>query len=102
MTRDQWLTLMKFPVEWSEWGLLPEEFVNIQIKGYEPGHENASEHDRHGAFQWWLKREPSEAVLVQLAQLSRLDPDPHMGNFVRECIANARYFGPTVTHALHG
>jgi len=102
MTRSEWLALMKFPTEWSEWELLPEELLAAQIQGYEPGHENATEHDRHGAFQWWLKREPPEAVLVQLAQLSWLDPDPSMGGYVRECIAKARAFSPAVAQALRG
>ena len=87
MTHADWLKLMQFPPEWMAWQLIPAELATVQLASYEPGHEGAPEHDRHGAFQWWLKREPTPEVLVHLAQLSWLDPDQPMGGYVRECIA---------------
>lgn len=87
MTHAEWLALMNFPAQWSEGGLLPEELQSIQLNGYEPGHEGAPEHDRHGAFQWWLQREVPKETIIRLTRLTWLDPDPLMGGYVRECLA---------------
>ena len=87
MKHSDWLKLMQFPPEWTAWDLIPPELVALQLSGYEPGHEDASEHDRHGAFQWWLMRHPVAEVLVQLARLSWVDPDQLMAHDVRNCIA---------------
>ena len=100
MTRDSYLRLMAFPVEWSAWGMLPEALIDRQIDAYEPGHEAASEHDRHGAFQWWLRQEPTEDQLVALARLSWLDPDAIMGAHVRQCIAARLPLAPGVAAAI--
>ena len=54
---------MNFPDEWESLGMIPEELCEIQLAGYKSGHEDASEHDRNGAFHWWLKQEPTEDVL---------------------------------------
>ena len=86
MTYDKFLKLMKFPKEWMEWEMIPDELASIQIEGYEPGHEDASEHDRNGAFHWWLKRYPSNEQLEKLTKLARLDPDQAMASDVREHI----------------
>jgi hypothetical protein len=100
MTHTEWLDLMQFPPEWAAWQLIPSELAAAQLAGFEPGHEEASEHDRHGAFQWWLKRQPRPEVLVQLAQLSWLDPDPLMAKYVRECISQQPGCNAAVAHAL--
>jgi hypothetical protein len=86
MDHDSYLRLMKFPPEWSEWRLLPEQVIDDLIHSYEPGNENASEHDRHGVFQWWIHHGATQAQLIALARLSWLDPDQLMGNYVRECM----------------
>jgi len=86
MTHGQWLELMRFPPQWSDWGMIPEELARIQVANYEDGHEAGAEHDRHGAFQWWLRQSPSSETLTKLARLSWLDPDPLMGAYVRERI----------------
>ena len=91
---------MQFPPEWVDWGLIPPELAELQLSRYEPGHEQGSEHDRHGAFQWWLNRNPSEAVLIQLARLTWLDPDEPMGAYVRECIAAIGGPSPELAAAL--
>lgn len=82
---------MKYPREWTEWEMLPEAFLEAQIAEYEPGGEEASEHYRNGAFHYWLKREPSKEVLLKLAKLSYLDPEPLMGDWLRkEYISKAK------------
>ncbi len=100
MTHSDWLKLMQFPPEWTAWNLIPSELATMQLSGYEPGHEGASEHDRHGAFQWWLKQHPRPEVLVQLARLSWLDPDQPMAQYVRECIAKQSGKNAEVGNAL--
>ena len=82
------------------WGMIPDELAVIQVDGYQPGHEDASEHDRHGAFQWWIKRDPDADVLVKLVRLSWLDPDPLMGRSVRRCISSQPHCDDTVREAL--
>jgi hypothetical protein len=79
----RYLALMSFPNEWLDWDMYPDELFEIQSSGYEQGHEDASEHDRHGAFQWWLKRNPSKDQLLKLTKLTFLDPDEDMGTYVR-------------------
>ena len=101
MNHVAWLELMQFPPEWLAWHLLPEELAAIQLAGYEPGHEDASEHDRHGAFQWWLKSDPEPEVLIQLAKLSWLDPDAPMGGYVRKCIGEMPSCNSEVRDALN-
>lgn len=96
MDKDEYLRLMNFPTEWEEWGMIPNEWLEGAIQSYEPGMENASEHDRNGAFHWWLKRSPSEAQLIVLAKLANLDPDPPMAEFVKEQICKAKCFSPRV------
>lgn len=86
MDRESYLLLMDFPPEWSDWNMLPDHVIEGLIASYEPGHEHASEHDRHGVFQWWIHMGGSEAQLVALARLTWLDPDELMGNYVRECM----------------
>ena len=100
MNRDTYIKLMGFPAEWTEWDMLPVESIHQMIETYEPGMENASEHDRHGAFQWWLKGQPTAAQLIMLARLSWLDPDEAMGGYVRECIAQKPDLPADVAEAL--
>lgn len=100
MNRDTYIELMKFPPEWIEWEMLPVESIRQMIETYEPGMENASEHDRHGAFQWWLKGHPTATQLVTLARLSWLDPDEGMAGYVRECIAQLPELSADVAEAL--
>jgi len=100
VNRDTYIKLMKFPAEWTEWDMLPVESIRQMIETYKPGMENASEHDRHGAFQWWLKGRPTPEQLVMLARLSWLDPDEAMGGYVRECIAQIPNLSADVVEAL--
>jgi hypothetical protein len=99
MTKKEFLALMRFPKEWEQFEMYPEELADIQINGYQVGHESASEHDRCGAFHWWLKQEPSEQQLINLMKLTYLDPDPLMSADVRNYIVKAKNFSPAVAKA---
>lgn len=101
MTKAEFLTLMQFPKEWELFEMYPEKLATIQLNGYQHGHEAASEHDRCGAFHWWLKQEPSEQQLIYLMRLACLDPDPLMGADIRNYIAKAKNFSPAVAEACN-
>ena len=96
MTKHEFLSLMQFPKEWAAWDLYPNELFEIQHSGYEPGHEAGSEHNRNGAFHWWLQQEPEATVLMQLVKLTLLDPDPYMGADVRRCITQSAHSTPEI------
>lgn len=81
------MRLMEFHPKWQEYDLLPSELIDQLIDTYEPGMENASEHDRNSFFHWWLKRNPSKELLAQLWELSELDPDQLMAGDVRRYIS---------------
>jgi len=92
MRKNDYLVLMKFPLEWFSWGMYPDELFEWQVSGYSPGHEDGSEHDRNGAFHWWLRRSPTQDELDKLLRLAALDPDPLLGNDVRKYIRQASNF----------
>jgi hypothetical protein len=100
MDQGTYLTLMQFPPEWLSWQMLPVDFLAEQASRYETGHEEASEHDRHGAFQWWLRQQPDADVLVKLVNLTWLDPDQSMAGSVRRCIEQQLHHNADVGHAL--
>lgn len=83
MNQSEFLQLMRYPKEWVLWDMLPEEVVRVQLAEYEPGSERASEHYRNGTFHFWLRQEPSKEILIKLARLSFLDPDPLMAEWLR-------------------
>ena len=90
MKIEEYLNLMHVPKEWTEWNMLPEEsYLEELISTYEPGMEDASEHDRNGFFHWWLKKEPTEEQLLKLAKLTNLDPDDSMSKDVQSYIIKA-------------
>ena len=89
MDRTEYLRLMQFPKEWETWEMIPEQWLSGAMQSYEPGMKDASEHDRHGAFQWWLRTDLSEDQLLKLAQLANLDPDLAMAQSVRDSIADS-------------
>ena len=91
---------MEFPAEWESWNMIPEEWLALVLSSYESGMENASEHDRHGAFQWWLRNQPTTDQLVKLSHLSFLDPDQHMAETVRDYIRQSASFNDEVEAAL--
>ncbi|HEY8024302.1 MAG TPA: hypothetical protein VIF60_07040 [Burkholderiaceae bacterium] len=90
MDSSEFLRLMNFPGDWLTLGMYPDELSVVQSNGYVPGHEKASEHDRNGAFHWWLKREPTKEQLIKLVALTWLDPDQHMAEDIRVQIGKAK------------
>lgn len=85
MRKRDFLALMEFPPEWTEWRMYPADarFLRGQLKSYEPGAERASEHFRNGAFHWWLRRRPAQQQVRKLILLTVLDPDPILAKDVR-------------------
>ena len=83
MTKDEFLQLMRFPIEWDSLGMYPQELFEAQVARYEPGDERGSEHDRNGAFHWWLRKGLTKHQVELLRRLSHLDPDPLLGQDMR-------------------
>ena len=101
MTRDEYLSVMQFPADWIGLGMVPpDEWLSRAIESYDPGHEQSPEHDRYGAFQYWLKRGPSKEQLQALVRLSFADPDSAMAGQVREEIARASTFDDDVRRQI--
>ena len=101
MTKEEFVKLMQFPREWLEWDMLPDELLQGQIAEYESGSERAAEHYRNAAFRYWLRRQPSKEVLLKLARLTFLDPDPLMAYCLRkDDIASATSADEEVVRAL--
>ncbi len=100
MDKSEFLKLMNFPADWLTLEMYPDELSVMQSNGYVPGHENGSEHDRNGAFHWWLKREPSKVQLIKLVSLTRVDPDQHMAEDVRMRIGKAKHCDDEVMRLL--
>lgn len=101
MTKEEFAKLMQFPREWLEWGMLPDELLQGQIAEYESGSESAAEHYRREAFYYWLRRRPSKEVLLKLARLTFLDPDPLMAYCLRkDDIASAQNADEDVVRAV--
>lgn len=96
MTKLEFLALMRFPAEWATFEMYPDELFKWQLSGYVPGHEEGAEHDRNGAFHWWLRRRPTSAELEKLLRLAALDPDPFLGNDLRNYIKKAPNFDATL------
>ena len=63
--------------------MYPDGLFQSQVSRYQAGHEEGSEHDRNGAFHWWLHRKMSTEELEKLLRLTFFDPDPMLGNDVR-------------------
>jgi len=99
MNKIQFLKLMNFPEQWINLDMYPDELADVQLSGYRSGHENASEHDRNGAFHWWLKRSPAENALVKLMFLASIDPDKHLGQDIRSHIQKAANYTSVVEAA---
>ncbi len=99
-TKFEFMHLMHIPSQWDEWGMYPDELFAEQISRYESGHEEGAEHDRNGMFHWWLRRQPTKEQLKKLAQLTLLDPDPLMGEDVRNYIRQSPYCDEEIRRIL--
>lgn len=100
ISKRDFLRLLRFPIQWLDWEMYPDELFEVQVSRYEPGHESGSEHDRNGAFHWWLRRDPTREQLRKLVHLSFLDPDQHMAQDVRRYIAQAKNCDAEITGLL--
>ncbi|MCL9848551.1 hypothetical protein RSP673_017330 (plasmid) [Ralstonia solanacearum P673] len=92
MTKLELVRLMRFPVEWITLEMYPDELFQWQLAGYQPRHEEGAEHDRNGAFHWWFRRKPTKMELEKLLRLVALDPDPLLGEDLRQYIRKASAF----------
>ena len=88
MTKAEFLVLMQFPEAWASLNMYPDELAHEQIERYRLGHEEGSEHDRNGAFHWWLRRSPNQEQIANLKKLSYLDPDRKLGADMRQHLNN--------------
>lgn len=91
MKISRYVEMMEFPTEWISMDMLPRRFVRQQIDSYSAGDEESAEHDRNGAFHWWLKQNPEKEVLLKLFKLSLVDPDQIMAADVRRYIAKSKH-----------
>ena len=90
MKIEEFLELMEFlPLRW-ELDMADPEYLSLCTTRYRPGRGDSSEHDRHGLFQYWLKREPSKETLLDLVRLSFVDPDESMTASVRAAILRSK------------
>lgn len=87
--RFAFLKLMQFPSEWLTLDMYPMVLFSEQMRIYEKGDEEGSEHYRYGAFHWWLKNHPTAIQLSNLLQLTYLDKDELMAGDARSHIINA-------------
>lgn len=92
MNECDFLKKMNFPIEWDIYNMYPDELYLFQINNYREGDEQGSEHDRNGAFHWWLKRNPNTTQLTLLIKLTYLDSDQIMANDVRSYIRKAKNY----------
>jgi hypothetical protein len=92
MNKDEFLQLMGFPKEWLLLEMYPDELFKWQLNGYLPGHEKGAEHDRNGAFHWWLRRLPTRDQLENLLRLAALDPDRGLGDDIRTHLRKEKHF----------
>jgi hypothetical protein len=86
MNKSEFLSLMAYPAEWLEWNMYPDELLEKQLHMYREGDERGAEHDRNGAFHWWLKQRITADQLKKLVLLTFKDPDPIMAQDVRKHI----------------
>jgi hypothetical protein len=88
MNKSEFLSLMGYPPEWLEWSMYSDELFEKQLQVYREGDEHGAEHDRNGAFHWWLKQTITADQLKKLVLLTFKDPDALMAADVRKHIEN--------------
>ena len=101
MTKVEFLKLMNYPAEWLEWNMYPDELWEKQFQMYQEGDERGSEHDRNGAFHWWLRQNIASDQLKKLILLTLQDPDPIMAEDVRRHIGARRDLPQELRELLH-
>jgi len=100
MNKAEFLSLMGYPPEWIEWEMYPDTLFEKQFEMYRAGDERGAEHDRNGAFHWWLKQNLTADQLAKLVALSFKDPDPIMADDVRRHIERRPDLPPEVRRLL--
>ena len=100
MEKEDFLALMSFPIEWLKYDMYPDELFFEQLKGYKLGHEESSEHDRNGAFHWWLKKKTSRERLVILVEPAFVDPDPFLTHDVIKYIKKSDNFDEEIERLI--
>jgi hypothetical protein len=101
MTKSEFLKLMSYPAEWLEWDMYPDELWEKQFQMYREGDERGSEHDRNGAFHWWLRQNITADQLKKLILLTFKDPDPIVAEDVRKHIGTRRDLPLDLRQLLH-
>lgn len=96
MNKQEFLALMNFPKEWDLWGMYPDELFQGHLALYKKGDEKGSEHDRNGAFHWWLKQDPSIEILKKLLELTYLEPEKYVAEDIRKYIRNSKYYSASI------
>jgi hypothetical protein len=102
MDKPAFLNLMGYPPEWLEWNMYPDELFEKQLDLYQEGDERGAEHDRNGAFHWWLKQRLTVDQLKKLVLLTFKDPDPLMAADVRRYIESHSDLTADVRELLRG
>jgi hypothetical protein len=101
MDKSEFLKRMAFPAEWAEWDMYPDNLWEKQLHMYLDGDERGAEHDRNGAFHWWLKQNITADQLKKLALLTFKDPDPIMAADVRKHIESRNDLSEDVRDLLN-
>ena len=83
---------MNYPREWITSEMLTDALYEGQIARYKWGDERGAEHDRNGAFHWWLGQSPTRTQLKTLLRLSYLDPDQWMAADARRYLRSQANF----------
>lgn len=91
MDVDEFFKIMNFPQAWIELDMYPPDLAKAQADAYQAGNEDSSEHDRNGAFHWWLAKSPDKDILLKLLTLTMLDPDQLMAADVRRYIEKSKH-----------
>ncbi len=86
------MKLMNLPTLWNEAVLYPETLFLGQLESYTPGSEEASEHYRYGAFNWWIKQNPPVDKIAALLRAATLDTDPQMAEDARQRLKQCSHY----------
>jgi hypothetical protein len=96
MRKEELLRRLRFPSEWMLLDMYPDELFEWQLASFNEEHEESPEHDRNGAFHWWLRREPKRNELENLLWLASIDSDPFLSIDIRQYIRKAKNFDATL------
>lgn len=75
-------------IDWMNFGMYPDELFMIQVIRHKKRHEQSSEHNRNGMFQFWLNKKMSNEEMIKLKKLALLDCDKSLQDFILKQIEN--------------